>query len=105
MVFHLPVPGADLSKSDGDAGPTDGLPPRSSLTFGSQPPSRVPGGPLSLFGAGGAGKCLLPAPPLPSHPPRVLCQEARGEPPLRQDQAGPGLLMETASAYRALLRA
>lgn len=62
------------------------LPP---LPFGSQSPSRVPGGPLSLFGAGGAGKCLLPAPPLPSHPPRVLCQEARGEPFLRQDQAGP----------------
>lgn len=65
------------------------LPP---LPSGSQSPSRVPGGPLAsleLGRGGAAGKCLLPAPPLPSHPPLVLCQEARGEPFLHHDQAGP----------------
>lgn len=88
VVFDPPVPGADLSNSDGDAGPTEGLPPPSPpLPSGPQFPSRVAGGPLGSLELGAQGS-LLPAAPLPPPPPRVLCQEAPGEPSLHQDRAG-----------------
>ena len=93
LVFDPPVPGADLSNSDGDAGPTEGLPPPSPpLPSGPQSPSRVAGRPLASLELGAQGSTFSqplpsPAPPrghAPSSEPGPLLSRPAGTPPPTQ---------------------